>query len=149
MTRPSLPRRLSLRLLGAPQILVDGVSVATDTRKAIALLAYLAVSGSPQSREAIASLLWPEYDATHAGAALRRTLSVTRSALGGRWLVPSGRLLQLETGDLRCDVIEFRAALTSTRDHHQPGADTHDLLCDRCRRRLERAVDLQRGPFLE
>ncbi|HET8587715.1 MAG TPA: BTAD domain-containing putative transcriptional regulator, partial [Candidatus Limnocylindria bacterium] len=149
MGSATAPRRLTLRLFGAPQILVDDVAIGIDTRKAVALLAYIAVSGSPQSREVVSSLLWPEYDAAHAGAALRRTLSVTRAALGGRWLLPAGRLLELEMRDLRCDVSEFRTALATVREHHRPDFEAGAVLCDKCRRRLVRAVDLQRGAFLE
>ena len=74
--------QLTIRLLGAPGIARDGTPVAVDTRKATALLAYLAVSGRSHAREALAGLLWPEYDDEHARAALRRTLSTLRTALG-------------------------------------------------------------------
>ena len=37
--------QLTIRLLGAPGIARDGAPVAVDTRKATALLAYLAVTG--------------------------------------------------------------------------------------------------------
>ena len=47
-----------------------------DTRKAVALLAYLAVTDRPHRRETLAALLWPESDQARARAALRRTLSV-------------------------------------------------------------------------
>ncbi|HEX5396222.1 MAG TPA: AAA family ATPase, partial [Candidatus Limnocylindria bacterium] len=144
-TTGDAPKRLSLRLLGSPLVEVDGAAVETDTRKAIALLAYLAVTGAPQSREALAALLWPEHDQAHAGAALRRTLSVARSALGGHWLAATGRLLRLDEGGLRCDVVEARALLHAVAAHHHLA----DPACDRCRRRLERAVALHRGPFLD
>ena len=49
--------------------------VAIDTRKALALLAYLIVGGEPKSHDTAAALLWPESDQTFARAALRRTLS--------------------------------------------------------------------------
>ncbi len=143
--RTASPRRLDLRLLGAPQVEVDRVPVEADTRKALALLAYLAVSDAPRTREALGSLLWPDHDQTHAGAALRRTLSAARSAIGGRWLIPRGRVLQLETADLRCDLSEFRALIGSVTAHHLSGK----TVCDRCRRRLERAIALYRGDFLE
>jgi DNA-binding SARP family transcriptional activator len=134
-----------MRVLGAPQIEMDGAAVETDTRKAVALLAYLCVLGTPQSRDTLGFLLWPEYDQPHAAAALRRTLSVARGAIGGRWLVAQGRLLQLETADLRCDLVEFRSLLAAVGAHHVSAADA----CDRCRRRLERAVALYHGDFLE
>jgi DNA-binding SARP family transcriptional activator/predicted ATPase len=134
-----------MRLLGAPLLEMDGAPVETDTRKAVALLAYLCVLGTPQSRDTLGSLLWPEYDQAHAAAALRRTLSVARSAIGGRWLVAQGRLLQLETADLRCDLVEFRSLLAAVGAHHSSSTG----VCDRCRSRLERAVTLYHGDFLE
>jgi len=54
--------RLALFLLGPPRIERDGVLINVDTRKAIALLAYLAVTHQRHSRDVLASLLWPEYD---------------------------------------------------------------------------------------
>ena len=65
--------RLALFLLGAPRIERNQVPISVDTRKAIALLAYLAVTRQRQSRDKFAALLWPDYDQTHARAALRRT----------------------------------------------------------------------------
>ena len=75
---------LRLALLGVPSAEVDGTPLAVDTRKAIALLAYLAVEGGTHNRDSLAALLWPEYDNDRARAALRRTLSTLRSALGRR-----------------------------------------------------------------
>ncbi|MDQ1300429.1 MAG: hypothetical protein QG637_346 [Chloroflexota bacterium] len=73
--------QLTIHLLGAPAIARDGAPIAVDTRKATALLAYLAVTGRGHARETLAALLWPEYDDKHARAALRRTLSTLRTAL--------------------------------------------------------------------
>jgi DNA-binding SARP family transcriptional activator len=78
-------RQLHLYLLGAPRI--KGVPIQVDTRKAIALLAYLAVHRERHQRDALATLLWPEHDRTHGRTALRRTLYALRKALGGDWLV--------------------------------------------------------------
>ena len=74
--------QLTIHLLGAPAIARDGAPITVDTRKATALLAYLAVTGRGHAREALAALLWPEYDDEHARSALRRTLSTLRAALG-------------------------------------------------------------------
>src|SRR5258708_35012980 len=75
---------LSLALLGPPVVERDGDRVTFDTKKAIALLAVLSVTGRDQSRDRLAALLWPESDTTHARGPLRRTLSGTAAAMGGR-----------------------------------------------------------------
>src|SRR5712692_8699843 len=77
---------LALFLMGPPRIERDGIVLNVDTRKATALIAYLAVTRRPQSRDALAALLWPEYDQAHARATLRRTLSTLNKALTGPWL---------------------------------------------------------------
>lgn len=102
---------LRVRLFGAPAIEAGGRPVETDTRKATALLACLVLSGVPQRRASLAALLWPEAGDEHARAALRRTLSVLRSALGDRWLVVDGDTIRLDDTGLWADVREFRALL--------------------------------------
>ena len=102
-------------LLGAPRIEVDGKAVQTDTRKATALLTYLAVSEQPQRRATLAALFWPETDDAKARAALRRTLSVLRSALGDRWVEVEGETIALDPRDLRVDVRDFRQAARDGR----------------------------------
>jgi len=120
---------LRIRLLGAPSIEVGRTRIETDTRKATALLAYLAVSEQPQRRATLAALLWPENDEQKARGALRRTLSVLRAALGDRWLDAEGETIALERTGVRVDVAEFRDALHAGR---------HDV-----------ADRLYRGEFLE
>src|SRR5262249_7606671 len=65
---------------------VDGAPLVVDTRKALAILALLAVERRPFARDELAALLWPESDDESARGALRRTLSVLRSALNDRWV---------------------------------------------------------------
>ena len=101
---------LSLILLGAPRVLFGGAPVAFDTRKAIALLAYLAVTGQPQQRDALAALLWPDADQTRARGALRRTLSVVYAALGRTPYLRIEReqvALDLDAPGFTCDVRSF------------------------------------------
>ena len=101
---------LRLSLLGPPVVTVDGRPVAFDTRKATALLALLAVEARPQPRDRLAALLWPEADATRARSALRRTLSVTASAVGDA-LVAQRSVVALDPGKATSDVAEFDALL--------------------------------------
>jgi len=90
-----MPSVLQITLFGPPQVTANGRRVDFDTRKAVALLAHLAVSGAARSREQLAALLWPEYDDEHARGALRRTLSTMRSALDGPWLEVSSNLRRI------------------------------------------------------
>jgi DNA-binding SARP family transcriptional activator len=66
---------LSVALLGTPRVECDGLPIAVDTRKAIAFLAYLAVTGEPHGRDALADLLWSEYDGPSARAALHNNIA--------------------------------------------------------------------------
>jgi len=99
---------LRLSLLGPPEAVCDGASLVVDTRKATALLAYLAVEEGRHGRDSLAALLWPEYAPDRARAALRRTLSTLRSALGGRWLAVARDAVSLDRDGLVLDVDEFR-----------------------------------------
>jgi predicted ATPase/DNA-binding SARP family transcriptional activator len=135
---------LTVSLLGPPRVERDGVPVEVDTRKATALLAYLAVSGQGQNRDTLAGLLWPEYHQVRARAALRRTLSTLKKALGGRWLVVRGDLVELDRTDLWLDVEKFHDLLAATSAHGHDRANA----CPRCIGPLSEAVDLHRGEFL-
>jgi DNA-binding SARP family transcriptional activator len=132
-------------LLGAPRIEFNQQSVAVDTRKALALLAFLIVSGEPQSRDTVAAFLWPESDQTLARAALRRTLSTLRRALD-KDMVDFGReviALKPEAG-LWCDVTAFRAHLENYKNHNH----AEDQVCMRCQAPLTEAAEIYRGDFL-
>ena len=122
---------LRLSLLGPPVVLADGVPLAVDTRKATALLAYLAVEGGTHNRESLAELLWPGYEPERGRAALRRTLSTLRAALAGRWVAVARDTVSLDRSGVAVDVGEFHRL-----------AETDDL------DRLEEAAALHRGPFL-
>jgi DNA-binding SARP family transcriptional activator len=100
---------LEVTLLGPPRVERDGERVTFDTRKAMALLAHLALAGGPRSRESLCALLWPAHDTDHARGALRRTLSTLRGSIGERWIDAAGDSIGLvrEPG-LELDVERFR-----------------------------------------
>jgi DNA-binding SARP family transcriptional activator len=103
---------LRLRLFGAPDLSVAGSPITFDTRKAVALLAYLAVTGRPQRRESLAALLWPESEQTRARASLRRTLSAASRV--GPALVVERAEIALDADRTWCDVAEFEDLSTSS-----------------------------------
>jgi two-component SAPR family response regulator len=70
--------KLTLNLLGPPEVSHDGRRVRFRARKALALLAYLAAEGS---RGEITALLWPASDERRDRTALRSVLSSLRGTL--------------------------------------------------------------------
>jgi len=77
--------RLNLTLLGGFRARLDPLTPLTlPTRKARALLAYLAVPpGAAHPRDKLASLLWGSTAETTARTSLRQTLYALRKSLGG------------------------------------------------------------------
>lgn len=134
---------LTIRLLGPVSVLIDGAPLTVDTRKATALLAYLAVTGRTASRDELAALLWPESGDVPAHGALRRTLSVLNTALGGSCLRIDRVSVALRDG-ANVDVQAFRAALARARSHAH-GADDS---CPACLAALEEAIALDHGEFM-
>lgn len=137
--------QLTLYLLGSPRLERDGQPVEVDTRKAIALMAYLAVTRQSHSRDALAALLWPDYDQTHARGALRRTLSALNKALAGEWLDVDRETIGLQAeANIWLDVAEFQRRLAACRSHPHPA----DAICPNCLPPLTEAVTLYRDDFL-
>lgn len=116
-----------LFLLGPPRIERNGRPIALDTRKAIALLAYLAATGQPQGRDRIAALLWPDADTERARGALRRTLSTVRSGVGRDALRTDGLRVALDE-HVDVDVGRFRRLIADGRLEEAIAAYTGDFL---------------------
>jgi len=107
---------VKLFLFGAPRVERNGVTAVVDTRKAIALLAYLTLTARPQRRDTLAALLWPEHDQTSARGALRRTLSALNKALGGVGLAADRETVWLDSGvPLWSDIAQFQQLLAAAR----------------------------------
>ncbi|NQU30728.1 MAG: AAA family ATPase, partial [Anaerolineae bacterium] len=137
--------KTKLYLFGAPRLEYQNQTLPIDTRKALALLAYLLIEGKPQSRDTLATLLWPESNQTSARGALRRTLSTLRSALPED-VVDFGReviALQPDRG-LWSDVTTFRTRLEDCRTHGHP----EDKVCPNCLIPLQQAAELYTGDFM-
>jgi DNA-binding SARP family transcriptional activator len=123
--------RLDIRLLGPPEVLVDGAPLVVDTRKAVAILALLAAEGRAFAREELATLLWPESEQSAAHGALRRTLSSLRAATGDDVVVVDRSRVGLAQDGVRVDLAELERLAASDS-----------------RRSLAAAAELARGPFL-
>ncbi|MBN1137764.1 MAG: AAA family ATPase [Anaerolineae bacterium] len=154
--------RLTISLLGSFEIELEGAPVAALS-KVRALLAYLAVEADrrrPEAiahrRESLAGLLWPDWPEQSARTNLRNALSKLRQAIGDRAPSPDRDtphvgetreqpvlLITRETvqfnieSDCWLDVATFNRLVAGDRQ----GAGAA--------RRLEEAVALYRGPFLE
>lgn len=131
---------MRLTLFGPPTLThLDGTAAALDTRKALALAAYLAATGTAHSRDHLAALFWPESDGSRAKGALRRTLSTLKQALDGRGLETDGESIALRAAKgLAVDVWDFRAALDECTRHNHPV----DRPCPLCLTPLEQSLAL-------
>jgi predicted ATPase/DNA-binding SARP family transcriptional activator len=134
---------VTIELLGPPSITVAGEPLRVDTRKAVAVLAIAAVDG-PSARSNLAARLWPDSDDARARGALRRTMSVLNSALGGRGLAADPVTVALDAEDVWVDIDEVAAQLRLTTTHGHGTA----AVCGDCLAPLRRAADLHRGEFL-
>ncbi len=107
---------LRFHLLGKPHFTRDDRPIELTSSKAIALLAYLAVARTPQPRERILALLWPESVNEAARKNLRNTLWAVRRVLGEDVIDVEGDHLAL-THQVWCDANEL-----------EDNADTPDRL---------------------
>jgi DNA-binding SARP family transcriptional activator len=79
---PQGARRLSISLVGRLALRIDGRAVELRTRKAAAVLGYLALSESKrESRERLVGLLWSRSDEEKARASLRQVVRELRQVL--------------------------------------------------------------------
>ncbi len=136
---------LELLFLGPPLVKLDGRPIKMERQKATALLAYLAATGGPHTRDSLATLLWPESSQAHARTDLRKALLVLRQALGGEWFEAEQEWLGLKGGTaLRVDFVQFDDLAKRCAEHRHTGDD----LCPACITTLAEAVALYRGDFM-
>lgn len=123
------PPRLTLHALGGLRLTLDDRPV-TDlvSRKAEALLIYLACHAHPQPRDVLADLLWDDASQTQAAGNLRVLLNSLRRRLSPFLCIERYSLAFNFESNYTFDVHDFENHLRS--------------------RQLERAVDLYRGDFL-
>jgi len=135
---------IEVRLLGSPEVSIDGVAIDVDTRKAIAMLAFLTLERKV-ARERLATMFWGESSSDRARATLRRTLSALRTAIGPNVISADRHTVVLTDDSTWSDVEAFDREIGATADHGHDPAD----VCPACIPHLERATNLYRGDFLE
>jgi DNA-binding SARP family transcriptional activator len=125
--------RVSVRLLGGFQVrLESGAAIALPTRKAQALLAYLALPpGQAHPRDKLAALLWGSIREESARTSLRQALFAIRKGLGEAAVRTDGSTIALAAESVDVDA----AALAHDVASGSPAA-------------LARAADLYRGDLL-
>jgi DNA-binding SARP family transcriptional activator/predicted ATPase len=127
---------LEIYLLGTPKISLNGAPIpGLTSAKAQALLFYLAVTGRGHTRSTLASLLWGDLPDAAARANLRKALQHLRRFLKNYLKVERDTIALRSGAEAWVDVVAFDAAL-----HDEPDLD---------RDRVQDAVDLYRGDFLE
>jgi DNA-binding SARP family transcriptional activator len=71
----------ALRLLGPPEVYAEQRPVTFPTRRALALLIYVALERRVHRRDSLQTIFWPDSDVEQARTSLRTTLAYIRKAL--------------------------------------------------------------------
>src|SRR5262249_3272786 len=136
-------------LLGEQSITGAGTGTRARSSRAVALVAFLAArAGSPQPRQRIAGLFWPDSTDAQALTNLRRELHQLRQVLGAEssLVVTATDLCWRDTGTCRVDLrifdIERRAALAATA-----GGDDEPVLAPAAKAVAEYRGDLLPGVY--
>jgi len=131
-----------LTLFGPPRLEHDGNRVEIDTRKAIALLAYLVLNKEEHSRETLAALLWPDQNEKSARSSLRRALWTIRQVFATDSLDGDKQtVIFRRPQNLVVDVLDFQTLISSAASSPEQQLATHIA-------NLQAAVDLYRADFL-
>jgi DNA-binding SARP family transcriptional activator/tetratricopeptide (TPR) repeat protein len=128
---------LQVQTLGVPEVRYQEKRLKFRSRKALALLIYLAVESGTHSREKLIDLFWPHSDDRQGRISLRTALSQVRQALrvtGSPGIVTTHDLVRLDDErPLQLDLNLITAAL-------RPEATAADW---------QKAITASHGPFLE
>lgn len=111
---------LSLYLLGAPYIEYNGERVTLERRKALALLAYLALNGGTASRDTLATMFWSDYDTERARAGLRRALAALNETPIRAWIEADRNIVSLHMNEqFWVDALVFQQIASKSMDSQE------------------------------
>jgi len=131
-----------LWLLGRAHATRKDSPIQIGSRKALALLVYLAVQGGTQHRDALAALLWPGQSQTQALAGLRQALYALRRSVAKGLFEGDRQSLGIINDELWIDTWEFDSLTAAT-----PTALVDEAFKDDPAR-LEQAAALVQGDFM-
>ena len=143
---------LSIRLLGGPDIRLDGQPIHLETVKTLALFAYLVVRPGVHQREMLADLLWGEQGQARAQRSLRRALwNIRHSLCSDREMCPYFHISRRDVAFNRespytLDVETFEHHLEAVK---QVTSASSPSVSAEILEHLTACVQLYRGEFLE
>src|SRR5690606_33217619 len=130
-----------------PQSIVHDHIAHVSRRKALALLAYLAVMDKPVSRLELAVLLSPDHDQTRAYAELRRAWAALKEAGLDQLLIADRETLALAAQtELWIDVREFNRLAYQVGN---PSNDRQSASQSASIDVLQQMADLYKGDFMQ
>jgi WD40 repeat protein/DNA-binding SARP family transcriptional activator len=117
-------KTLTLELFGSPQIRLDGHPIThLISRKAQALLIYIAVTGKLHSREMLAELFWQNMPSNQSMKNLRTVLPSLRQVVGSHLIITRQTILFNRQCPYHLDV----EAVQAIADCHNPDIDSQFL----------------------
>ncbi len=129
---------MRLLLLGTPCLEQNTIQAKLERRKALGLLAYLAVTREVHSRETLATLFWPDYNHTQSLAYLRNTLWTLNQTLGETWATVERDTIRFNPDTIGVDTTDFLRLIPPPDTPYREAPPT-----------LLQAVTLYRGDFME
>ncbi len=133
--------KLKIETLGGLQISRGGNLVSGwASRKAEALVVYLAISQRTHSRESLATLFWEDFPQTRAMTNLRVVLTSLRKQIGDFLITPRGTVALNLTTDIWVDTLEIDKQLS--RANNEGLSPLHA-------KRISDSLALFKGDFLE
>jgi predicted ATPase/DNA-binding SARP family transcriptional activator len=140
---------LQLMLLGKPRYTftdapTNAPAVDFLYKKSLALLAFLASTRQPQSRETLAGMLWAEMPEEHARANLRKVLTDLRHGLAPFLTITRQAVAFNGAAPYALDVEAFETKLRALKSAGDPG-----LLGESTIQQLSEAVELYTGDFMD
>ncbi|MDB5076672.1 MAG: hypothetical protein JWO42_2851 [Chloroflexi bacterium] len=150
---------LNLAVLGPPEVRWGKRVVTFRTRKEFAFLVYVALARTPQPREHLAALFWPDLDTAAARNGVRTTLSRLRQhlAAAGETTVAALTVLRAERDALGREVVGLacddtpavRLDVGLLEASASPTGDAAATADGEAEMHLQAAAAAYRGPFLK